>query len=165
MSASPIKRIQICPQCADALKKIRDDRGEDHMRAAVLATLQACDSCHEQLPKPAPGGRLVTSATIPDLAWQRAAELFEQLSEDARELATQEALATPDIVARLQKIDAVLVPMDPSPLHVGFALGNKARNVLHLHALVLMVVAGYLCNVETGVRGPFIVELRSKGDA
>lgn len=88
MSANPIKRIQLCEACAAALKKIRDERGEQHMRAAVLATVQACATCREQLPKPAPGGRLVTTDTIPDLAWQRAAELFEQLSEDARELAT-----------------------------------------------------------------------------
>jgi hypothetical protein len=158
-----ILKVDLCATCAATLKTKLAEDGEAAMRAIMLSTLQACAECSEKLPKPAPGGRLVMSEDVAHDAFARAAALYEQLRDDARELIRVHAAADPHIIEQCKALDAVIEPLNPSPLNVGFCLGLKARDVLHLHSLVLMVVAGYLCNHETGVRGPWFTTVEAGG--
>jgi hypothetical protein len=51
-------KIELCPSCADKLRKIADEQGKDAVGRACGPTVQACEICRAQLPER--DGKLVT---------------------------------------------------------------------------------------------------------
>jgi len=43
-------RVDLCPSCADVLRRVLAEHGADAMATKVLATLQACALCRKKVP-------------------------------------------------------------------------------------------------------------------